>query len=226
MSFDDIKQKLIDGTLQQSDLPDAFALLAHMVNSVDALRYEMARMDQRFQFNLGDEVYHVSFAGGTCEAGTGAPPNPTVIFFIDPETVLEIARGNLHSSVAQMGGRIDYTGPRHDAIAFQRVFELFLDQFLIDRSPLEQTDTRGRVRFGLIGAGGAFHFHSNGARESSIIAYTAVYDRDFEKAKKMAARHRDCRMLPYETLDEMLAADIDAVLVMVPHAYHDDIVVR
>ena len=221
-----IGAKLIDGTLRQDDLPQAFALLALAANATDALRYEMARMTQRFQFNLGEEVYHVRFDAGQCSAGPGAPPNPTVIFFIDPETVLEIARGNLHSSVAQMGGRIDYTGPRHDAIAFQRVFELFLDQFLIDRSPLEETDTRGKVKFGLIGAGGAFHFHSNGARESSIIAYTAVYDRDFEKAKKMAARHRDCRMLPYETLDGMLAADIDAVLVMVPHAYHDDIVVQ
>jgi len=226
MNFDAIKSKLIDATLQRSDLPQAFTLLAHMANSVDALRYEMARMSQRFQFNLGEETYFVSFAGGNCEAGPGAPENPTVIFFIDPETVLEIARGNLHSSVAQMGGRIDYTGPRHDAIAFQRVFELFLDQFLIDRAPLEDTDTSGKVRFGVIGAGGAFHFHSNGDRNSPYIAYTAVYDRDFEKAKKMAARHRDSRMLPYETLDEMLAADIDAVLVMVPHAYHDDIVVK
>jgi len=226
LNFNDIKQKLIDATLQQADLSQAFTLLAHMANSVDVLRYEMAHMNQRFQFNLGDEVYHVSFFAGKCEAGPGAPENPTVIFFIDPETVLEIARGNLHSSVAQMGGRIDYTGPRHDAIAFQRVFELFLDQFLIDRSPLEQTDIQGKVKFGLIGAGGAFHFHSNGARSSPYIAYTAVYDRDFEKARKMAARHRDCRMLPYETLDEMLASDIDAVLVMVPHAYHDDIVVQ
>ena len=226
MDFDTIKQKLTDGTLEPSDLPQALALFAHMANSVDAIRYEMARMTQGFQFNLGKTTCHIGFGGGRCTAGLGAMENPTVIFFIDPETVLEIARGNLHSSVAQMGGRIDYTGPRHDAIAFQRVFELFLDQFLIDRSPLEETDTSGKVKFGLIGAGGAFHFHSNGARESSIIAYTAVYDRDFEKAKKMAARHRDCRMLPYETLDEMLAADINAVLVMVPHAYHDDIVVQ
>ena len=218
--------KMTAGTLQQNDLPQAFALLALVANETDALRREMAGMGQCFQFNLGEETYHVSFDAGTCEAGVGPIKNPTVIFFIDPETVLEIARGNLHSSVAQMGGRIDYTGPRPDAIAFQRVFELFLDQFLIDRAPLEMTAAAGRVKFGVIGAGGAFHFHSNGDRGSPYIVYTAVYDRDFTRAKKMAARHRDSRMLPYETLDEMLATDIDAVLVMVPHVYHDDIVVK
>jgi predicted dehydrogenase/Xaa-Pro aminopeptidase len=83
-----------------------------------------------------------------------------------------------------------------------------------------------KVKFGIIGAGGAFHFHSNGDRGSEIISYTAVYDRDFEKAKKMARRHKDGNMTPYESLDEMLASEIDAVLVMVPHVYHEDIVVK
>lgn len=83
-----------------------------------------------------------------------------------------------------------------------------------------------KVKFGIIGAGGAFHFHSNGDRGSKYIDYTAVYDRDFEKAKKMARRYKDGDMKPFETLAEMLRSDIDAVLVMVPHAYHDDIVIQ
>ena len=83
-----------------------------------------------------------------------------------------------------------------------------------------------KVKFGIIGAGGAFHFHSNGDRESNYISYTAVYDRDFEKAKKMARRHKDGVMAPFESLDELLASDIDAVLVMVPHVYHADTVVK
>ncbi len=82
------------------------------------------------------------------------------------------------------------------------------------------------VKFGIIGAGGAFYFHSNGDRGSQYIRYTAVYDRDFEKAKKMARRYRDGDMKPFERLEDMLASDIDAVLVMVPHTYHDDIVVQ
>ena len=82
-----------------------------------------------------------------------------------------------------------------------------------------------KIKFGIIGVGGAFHFHSNGDRGSKYISYTAVYDLDFEKAKKMARRYKDGDMKPYQTLDDMLKSDIDAVLVMVPHAYHDDIVV-
>jgi len=83
-----------------------------------------------------------------------------------------------------------------------------------------------KVKFGIIGAGGAFHFHSNGVRGSKYISYAAVFDRDFEKAKKMARRHKDGEMKPYETLEEMLSSDIDAVLVMVPHIYHVDVVVQ
>lgn len=83
-----------------------------------------------------------------------------------------------------------------------------------------------KVSFGVIGAGGAFHFHSNGDRGSKYLEYTAVYDRDWEKAKKMARRHKDNVMTPYQTLEEMLASDIDAVLVMVPHMYHEDVVVK
>ena len=83
-----------------------------------------------------------------------------------------------------------------------------------------------KVKFGVIGVGGAFHFHSNGDRGSKYISYNAVYDRDYEKAKKMARRYKDGEMKPYEMLGEMLQSDIDAVLVMVPHAYHEDIVAQ
>ena len=42
----------------------------------------------------------------------------------------------------------------------------------------------------------------------------------------MARKYQNNPMTAYETLDEMLDSDIDAVLVMVPHVFHDDIVVR
>lgn len=83
-----------------------------------------------------------------------------------------------------------------------------------------------QVRFGIIGAGGAFHFHSNGDRNSKYIKYVALYDINYENAKKTAKRYKDGVLTTYETLDEMLDSDIDAVLVMVPHAYHVNIVVR
>ena len=83
-----------------------------------------------------------------------------------------------------------------------------------------------KVRFGVVGGGGAFYFHANGIRDSEILEYTAIYDVNYENAKRMAKKYKNNPMTAYETLDEMLESDIDAVLVMVPHIFHDDIVVR
>ncbi|MDE6930835.1 MAG: M24 family metallopeptidase, partial [Lachnospiraceae bacterium] len=77
-----------------------------------------------------------------------------------------------------------------------------------------------------VGGGGAFYFHANGIRNSEILEYTAIYDVNYENAKRMARKYKNNPMTAYETLDEMLDSDIDAVLVMVPHIFHDDIVVR
>ena len=83
-----------------------------------------------------------------------------------------------------------------------------------------------KVKFGVVGGGGAFYFHANGIRNSEILEYTAIYDVNYENAKRMARKYQNNPMTAYETLDEMLDSDIDAVLVMVPHVFHDDIVVR
>lgn len=83
-----------------------------------------------------------------------------------------------------------------------------------------------KVKFGVIGGGGAFYFHANGIRNSEILEFAAIYDVNYENAKRMAQKYKGSTMTAYEHLDDMLDSDIDAVLVMVPHAYHDDIVVR
>lgn len=83
-----------------------------------------------------------------------------------------------------------------------------------------------KVRFGVVGGGGAFYFHANGIRDSEILEYVGIYDVNYENAKRMARKYKNNPMTAYETLDEMLDSEIDAVLVMVPHVYHDDIVVR
>ena len=83
-----------------------------------------------------------------------------------------------------------------------------------------------KVRFGIIGTGNAYHFHSNADKGSKYLTYSAVYDPKFEKAKQAAAAYTDGVMRPYASLDEMLGSDIDAVLVMVPHVYHEEIVTK
>ena len=83
-----------------------------------------------------------------------------------------------------------------------------------------------KIKFGVVGGGGAFYFHANGIRGSEILEYTAIYDINYENAKRMAQKYKNNPMTAYENLDDMLDSDIDAVLVMVPHVYHDNIVVQ
>ncbi|MDR2363523.1 MAG: Gfo/Idh/MocA family oxidoreductase, partial [Spirochaetaceae bacterium] len=225
-------EKLKNGTVREEDLDEIAAFFAGVCNSRDDIKYEMRDLALNFQFNLEDEVYTIAFAGGACAAYRGAPEKPTVIFNIGKKTVVDILKGNIYSLVAQMGGHIKYTGPKPQAQVFQRLFELFLDQFLkrdvegLKKAAAGIRRPAGVVKFGIIGGGQAFNFHSNGDRGSDIIAYTAIYDRNYENAKKMALTYKDGVMLPYDNLDDMLASDIDAVLVMVPHAYHVEMVCR
>lgn len=83
-----------------------------------------------------------------------------------------------------------------------------------------------KVRFGVVGGGGAFYFHSNAIRGSEYLEYTAIYDINYENAKRMAAKYVNNPMKAYRILDEMLESDIDAVLVLVPHVFHDEIVIQ
>jgi predicted dehydrogenase/Xaa-Pro aminopeptidase len=83
-----------------------------------------------------------------------------------------------------------------------------------------------QVKFGVVGGGSAFNFHVNGVRDSELLRFTAIYDANTENAKKVSKRFKDGNLEVFETLDAMLDSDIDAVLVMVPHVYHEKIVIR
>lgn len=82
------------------------------------------------------------------------------------------------------------------------------------------------VNFGVIGVGGAWSFHSNACAESELIRFTAVFDINRKQAAKMARRYRVNEIKPYGDLDDFLASDIEAVLVLVPHVYHERVVAR
>jgi len=84
----------------------------------------------------------------------------------------------------------------------------------------------GQVRFGVIGVGGAWSFHSAGCAESSVLKFASVYDINSERASKAATAYRVNEMRAYSDLEEFLRSEIDAVLIMVPHAYHEEIVLR
>jgi predicted dehydrogenase len=83
-----------------------------------------------------------------------------------------------------------------------------------------------RIKLGIIGTGNAWHFHHIADKGSEYLVYSAVYSHKFEKAKQAAAEYEDGVMKPCISLDELLDTDIDAVLVMVPHADHEEIVTQ
>jgi len=82
------------------------------------------------------------------------------------------------------------------------------------------------VKFGVIGTGTAWSFHSAACAESSVLKFVSVYDINSAQASKVAGRYRVNEMRAYSDLQEFLQGDIDAVLVMVPHAYHEGIVAQ
>ena len=127
---EELRPKIQGGTLERADIEKVSKLFGKVCNQTAEIAYEMRNMTQAFQFNINGDTYAVTFGNGACEVFSGAIPAPTVTFSISVRTTLDILTGGIHSSVAQMNGDIDYTGPRQDAIAFQRILELFLDEFI------------------------------------------------------------------------------------------------
>lgn len=82
------------------------------------------------------------------------------------------------------------------------------------------------VKFGVVGVGGAWSFHSAACAGSSVLRFVSVYDVNSARASGVASQYRVNEMRTYTDLQEFLRSEIDAVLVMVPHAYHEDIVAQ
>ncbi len=82
-----------------------------------------------------------------------------------------------------------------------------------------------RVKFGIIGAGGAWGFHSVGCKGSPVIEFTSVFDVNEKAAKRAAKRPDGTQMAVYTKIEELLQGDLDAVLIMVPHFLHEQYVI-
>ncbi|TFG00652.1 MAG: Gfo/Idh/MocA family oxidoreductase [Promethearchaeota archaeon] len=79
------------------------------------------------------------------------------------------------------------------------------------------------VKYGICGLGGAWMFHSAGAKNNPHIKFTSAFDIDKRKLKKAA---RIYNMEYYTDYDEFLNSDIDALLIMVPHYLHESLVIK
>ena len=131
---DDLLESLVprvkNGTLSVEDIENCFILFSVTCNNSDDICYEIKDMNQICQFDVGDQTFTIAFENGKCNAYSGCLSAPTVIFTTTPETAIDIVMGNVDSSVAQMNADILYTGPRQDKLAFQAIFELFLDEYI------------------------------------------------------------------------------------------------
>ena len=80
-----------------------------------------------------------------------------------------------------------------------------------------------RVKFGIIGCGGAWAFHSAGTKNSKKIKFNSCYDIDEKTAKRTGKMYK---MEYYTDLNKFLQSDIEAVLIMVPHYFHEEMVIK
>ncbi|MBY9004173.1 MAG: Gfo/Idh/MocA family oxidoreductase [Candidatus Lokiarchaeota archaeon] len=78
------------------------------------------------------------------------------------------------------------------------------------------------VKYGIIGCGGAWAFHSAGCKNNPKIKFNSVYDINEKAAKRTARIHK---MQYYSDIEGFLKSDIDAVIIMVPHFLHDEMVI-
>ncbi|MBD3195657.1 MAG: hypothetical protein GF317_11405 [Candidatus Lokiarchaeota archaeon] len=79
------------------------------------------------------------------------------------------------------------------------------------------------VKYGIAGLGGAWMFHSAGARNNDKIKFVSAYDIDKRKLKRVS---RIYKLDYYTDYEKFLGSDIDAVLIMVPHFLHEQMVVQ
>lgn len=78
------------------------------------------------------------------------------------------------------------------------------------------------VKYGLIGVGSVWRYHKSGSKENPKIKFVSAYDIDDNKLKS-AAKYSKLEI--YSNLDTFFKSDIDAVLILVPHYLHKDMVI-
>lgn len=83
------------------------------------------------------------------------------------------------------------------------------------------------VKYGLVGIGNtvnsAWPYHYVGCKDNPKIEFVSVYDINQKKANKLA---KIFKLKPFSSYEDLLESDIDAVLIMVPHHAHEEVVIQ
>jgi predicted dehydrogenase/Xaa-Pro aminopeptidase/putative sterol carrier protein len=236
-----VVEKLEAGTFGQKDLQDYFTLFTQVANDLDETRDEVDGFNRKFQFNLGGygPVY-LLIRDQTFEMGQGEVQSPDITLEMEASLAAGIFTGQADATAAYMNGQFKIDGNLPDAIKFGALVELVFSEldiapagspYAAARAVSDSPRGKGtagpgtrRVKFGVIGAGSAWGFHSAACAGSPYLQFVAVYDKNQKLAEKVAKRYKVNTMEAYSDLGEFLKSDIEAVLIMVPHVYHADIV--
>ena len=83
------------------------------------------------------------------------------------------------------------------------------------------------VKYGLVGIGNtvnsAWPYHYVGCKDNPKIEFVSFYDINQKKSIKLA---KIFKLKPFSSYEDLLESDIDAVLIMVPHHAHEEVVVQ
>jgi predicted dehydrogenase/Xaa-Pro aminopeptidase/putative sterol carrier protein len=236
-----IVEKLEAGTFDKKDLQDYFTLFVQLANDMDETRDEVDGFDRKFQFKLeGYGNVYLLIEGQAFEMGSGDIPGPDITLEMEASLAAGIFTGQADATAAYMNGKFKIDGNLPDAIKFGTLVELVFSELdiapagspyasgqIVPEGTRERTPGKAGtkyVKFGIIGAGSAWGFHSAACAGSPYLKFTAVYDKNQKLAEKVAKRYKANTMEAYSDLKKFLKSDIDAVLIMVPHMYHVDLV--
>jgi predicted dehydrogenase/Xaa-Pro aminopeptidase/putative sterol carrier protein len=238
-----LQEKIEGGRFGPDDLGDFFTLFTQVANDMDETKDEVDGFDRRFLLKLaGYGSVYLSIRDQTFEMGEGDIEAPDITLEMDAKLAAGMFTGTVDGTAAYMSGEFKIDGNIADAVKFGALVELVYTE--LDFSPAGSPFAAAgapeggrraeahvapgarRVRFGVIGAGSAWDFHRSAGAGSPYLMYTAVYDKNIAHARKVAKRYQANEMTAYDDLDKFLKSDIDAVLIMVPHAYHADLVER
>ncbi|MFA5078499.1 MAG: M24 family metallopeptidase [Dehalococcoidia bacterium] len=247
-----LKQRMLErvegGAFGLKDLQEFLTLFTQVANSIDETKDEVRGFNRKFQFRLsGYPDFWLSILNGSFEMGEGDIGAPDIILEMDAQMAAGIFTGQVDATMAYMNGELKVDGNLPDAIKFRTLVDLIREDLDMEpgsapapggRLPAEAPkkaaaqlsagkDTKGKyVKFGVIGAGSVWDFHRSACEDSPYLKFVAVYDKNQKHAEKVARRYRANKMQAFSDLDQFLKSDIEAVLIMVPHTYHANLVAR
>jgi len=219
-----LKQRMLErvegGTFRLKDLQDFLTLFTQVANNIDETRDEVQGFNRRFQFKLsGYPDMWLNIQDGKFEMGGGDIQAPDITLEMNAELAAGIFTGQVDATMAYMNGDLKVDGSLPDAIKFRTLVDMIREELDLEpgQAPIagvqagqepQKRDTSQRktgkeskgkhVKFGVIGVGSVWDFHSSACADSPYLKFVAVYDKNQKRAEKVARRYRPNKMQAFK----------------------------